>query len=91
MSSGYDQSHKRRLKIRKFKIISTDMPLNVMYRHQRLTCSKSIALRSSHSYQQRADKTRTIRDAEKVNIVHRHACLFQSMICHVIDILKMMP
>ena len=86
MSSADHQSHERRLQIRRLHVIGTDMSLNVMYAHQRLSCGKRHSLGMGQTDQKCTHQSGTAGDTDQIHVVDGDPCLIQCLLIDTIDV-----
>ena len=90
MSSGYNQTHKRRLQIRMFNIVCRNMAFNMMYAYQRLLCRPGNGLCLCHAYQKRSYQPRSIGDTDSCYILQSHSRICKSLLYHLINLFNML-
>ena len=77
VAAGYDQADKRVLRNAAGKESSLHMPIQVIYRNQRLAESISHGFCGAQTDQQRSHKSRSLRNPKRVEFFPSNTCFFE--------------
>ena len=89
MSAACDKRHERRLKLRIFDKIRTDMPHQMMNAYERDVLCKCKGFCRCNSHQKCPDETRAVRNADEINVIKAHLCIFQRLRENTVDVFQM--
>ena len=89
MTAAGDERHEWRFQCGVLDIVRADMSQQVMHADQRNIFGESHRLGGRHADQQRADQSRSVGDADQIDLCKAHACLVQRLLQHTVDVFEM--
>lgn len=96
MSSADQQAEERKVGVRKLSVgqvqkVGEDVPLQMIDLHQRNVVGDRESFGERYAHQKRSQQTGAARESDRVDLVDRHAGLFQGRIDYRDDILLVGP
>ena len=96
MSSADQQAEERKVGVRKLSVgqvqkVGEDVPLQMIDLHQRNVVGDRESFAERYAHQKRSQQTGAARESDRVDLVDRHAGLFQGRIDYRDDILLVGP